>query len=141
MEDNPDLKSPWHKAAVLVGKNQISAYPSDKRRADRSSAGIPVRYRLKKFFVFWRPGRSLDFSNRGIRLELPEAVSMGQRIELEISVPHLDKPVQAEGTVVWVRPSPHKSAGVICGVDFGKSRQDLDEALLKYLKAYSLPPQ
>jgi len=62
------------------------------RRANfRYAVRIPLRYRRagKAPDSVWKPGRSVDMSARGIRIEIPETMPKGSRLELSMDWPGL----------------------------------------------------
>jgi hypothetical protein len=74
------------------GKRESGFWKGTDRRASfRYEVGIPLRYRRagRGPDFAWKLGRSLDMSARGIRIDIPETMPTGSRLELSMDWPGL----------------------------------------------------
>lgn len=69
-----------------------SSKATNRRANSRYAVKIPLRYRLASARTLncgWKPGRCLDMSARGIRVDIPESMPVGSRLELSMDWPGL----------------------------------------------------
>lgn len=64
---------------------------ANRRANSRYAVKVPLRYRPAggAWNTAWKPGRSLDMSARGIRIDIPESMPAGSRLELSMDWPGL----------------------------------------------------
>ncbi|MCM8776312.1 MAG: PilZ domain-containing protein [Candidatus Omnitrophica bacterium] len=95
----------------------------ERRKEPRFAVSIPVHHRLKGSRAPWHKSESLDVSQNGVRLAVDIPVNVGSRLNLELKLPNVSKPVRVDGVVVWQRPSFNSKSMLECGVAFETLRK------------------
>jgi len=76
---------------------------SDRRKAQRLSIPIPVKYKLSRKHALLSQTHCSDISGSGIRLKLDEPLVAGDRLKTLLYFPGDKKPVTATSEVIWCR--------------------------------------
>ena len=66
--------------------------------------------------------RTLDLSPAGARIEVYQAIELGERVELEIAI--AEKITRVNGSVIHLEPVEH--GGFVVGIEFDEPQNNLD---------------
>jgi Tfp pilus assembly protein PilZ len=119
----------------VIGQTAVPAASlAERRREPRISLSLPVRYRRKGQAFPWQKTHSLDVSRNGVRLALPERLSIGSEIDLDIKLPEQERTIRLQGVIVWINPSTNTPT-VECGVAFKNLRKLTNREKIIYFMA------
>jgi c-di-GMP-binding flagellar brake protein YcgR len=76
---------------------------TERRRFQRISSNLPVRYRNLKTAAIPTGSITKDISEGGIRFKTNEFISLACRLVVEITIPTTPKPIKAISKVAWIR--------------------------------------
>lgn len=112
----------------------------ERRASERVAISVPVWYRIKSGWSKWLLGKSVDYSETGIRLALPTGIKPGTEMSLKIKLPNAQQPMDMRGIVIWVAPAEERYGRdtVECGVAFKNIRNVQNKEKLIYLIANKL---
>lgn len=79
-------------------------------------------------------GHAYDISESGVRIELDEALAVGDQLHVELDLPCAIRTIRGEAKVIWVHdadddPGPRRMALEFTGFDSDRDRRDLIECL------------
>lgn len=90
---------------------------AEHRQFRRSPQSFSIQYRpCGALASSWQEGKSLDISATGLRLQMLFPIELGEVLELAISLPSRQAPLQVRAVVVWSR---EPQTGLFeCGIEF-----------------------
>jgi diguanylate cyclase (GGDEF)-like protein len=122
--------------AKRAGKNRISIYYTEKRRAPRVSlAGMEVRVAVRRGEDAEGPAcRALNVSERGILLECSRPLTLGQTLELRLELPGTEMSLHGDVVRLEERQTPRGRKVYDAGVRFRFGRKSLPHGLSRFLR-------
>lgn len=100
------------------------------RRSDRTPLSVPVHYKVKPRLP-WNAAKSIDFSKGGIRIQVPQLLSLDSEVELELKLPGETQITRVKGLVVWVRRTSHEGC-YECGIAFKDLKKTQPNQLISF---------
>lgn len=76
---------------------------TERRRFQRISSNLPVRYRNLRTATVPMGSLTKDISEGGIRFKTNEFISLACRLVIEVTLPTVPKPIKAISKVAWIR--------------------------------------
>ena len=109
---------------------------SERRRFPRIPEAFTVKYRVSgELVATWCEVATQNVSAGGVRFRVPESLSPGATIALQLALPGVPQPIQVKGQVVWNRM---QASGVTeVGVEFldvSERDQRLIDRLVGFLR-------
>lgn len=102
----------------------------NRRKYLRLAVPLKVLYRKQEETKQDRSANSIDLSAEGVRLNLPDRLHPGDRLELRLELPKASNPVHVVGEVVWANEA--KEGGFDTGIRFYQFEEDNKNTFLKY---------
>jgi len=124
-----------------IPTGQIKEYwnGSERRKYVRVKKEFPVKYSVGKESQLLKSGVTKNISAGGILLETSEKLHLETNLGLTINIPNLQKPINANGLVVWVKDSPKTDQTgkrfFDTGIKFLNLEPEKKDALLQYIWA------
>ena len=87
---------------------------TDKRRHRRHLLDLPIQYYLAGMKI-GRPGFTLNVSEEGLAIELPEKLKVGEDLKLKI-LQKAQGSIEIMGKIVWIKPPARKGEAHQSGV-------------------------
>lgn len=127
--------------AKREGKNRIAIFYTEKRRAPRVSLdGREVRVVVRRGEETEAPAcRALNLSERGILLESPRPLPLGQSLELLLELPGAEMSLQGDVVRVEERQTARGRKVYDAGVRFRFGRRSLPHGLSRFLRETGAP--
>jgi len=122
--------APWQSGVAILEDNVFErqflpegSAQSERRKDPRFSIKVPLQYRVQTNEDQWQAVNSMDVSNTGVRIHLPEKTKVGTRVELDVRLPGSAKDILIEGNVVWSKPNVEEATTFECGIAFQNLRR------------------
>ena len=114
---------------------------SERRRDPRASLPTAVKYRLADLPEdLWRSATIGNLSAGGLRLRTAQALKVGMRVELEITLPDRIEPYYLKGAIAWVKATPRAVQEYgLSFVDVTPERQFQIDQLVQFLMRRRVP--
>ena len=106
----------------------------ERREYIRLGDSLKIMYKIISPPGAQRGGYTEDISGGGIRFSLDHYLKVGTVVELSLSIPEQESPIQATGEVVWLREKKDMKAPYSVGIKFIKIDPFERGKILNYIR-------
>lgn len=116
MKNKPDKKSKVQskqKRKIVIADKEWLSHGSERRKYQRLSLVVKARYKVIGKKNAGGEAECVNVSGGGINVRTKHPLAVGDRVEVTFSMPNSEKPITAEGKVIWTEKLNSKVKGGI----------------------------
>lgn len=106
----------------------------ERREYIRVGDSLKIMYKIVSLSGAQRGGYTEDISGGGIRFSLDHYLKVGTVLELSISIPNQESPIQATGEVTWLHERKDMKSPYVVGIKFIKIDPFERGKILNYIR-------